>query len=98
MVIQKANHHYFRNSTTAFNSMKSVATTKSPKEVVTIMTNKGGELYASPSDVPKNRQQIIIHCKQKEKQCKLAEGSSDEFVQDVKAAPSPQSVLLFIGK
>ena len=46
-----------------------------------------------------------ICCKQKEKhrdvlysimlQCKLAEGSSDAFVWDVKAAPSLQSVLFF---
>ena len=103
----KGKSPYFRNSTTAFNAMKSVATTKSPKEVIAIMTNKeGGELYASPSDVPRNRQQISnIRRKQKEKhpdvlysimlQCKLAEGSSDAFVRDVKAAPSPQSVLFF---
>ena len=79
---------------------------QNPQKVVAIMTNKeGGELYASPSDVPRNRQQISnIRCKQKKHpdvlysimlQCKLAEGSSDAFVRDVKAAPSPQSVLFF---
>lgn len=105
----KGKSPYFRNSTTAFNAMKSVAITKSPKEVVAIMTNKeGGELYASPSDVPRKRQQISnVLRKQKEKhpdvlysimlQCKLAEGSSDAFVRDVKVLHHLKVFCVLIG-
>lgn len=61
---------------------------------------------ATPSILPRNRQQISnirrSHCVQDKNvlysvmlECKLTQGTNDAFVRDVKAAPSPQSVLFF---
>lgn len=87
--------------------MKTVASSSKPKAAVSLITQKeGGELVARPSDVPCNRQQISnMRRSSKAKnpdvlysvmlQCKLSEGSSDAFVRDVKAAPSPQSILFY---
>ena len=79
-----------------------------PKAAVSTLTKQeGGELSTNPCDVPRDRQQIgnlrrtTISRKSPDVlysvmlQCKLAEGTSDSFVRDVKAAPSPQSVLFF---
>ena len=79
-----------------------------PKEAVyqaTLM--QGGEIEAKGmSGLPRNRQQIANYRRVEKKrddsvlysvmlECKLAQGTQEAFVRDVKAAPDPQCVLFF---
>ena len=104
----KGSAPYFRTSDSARQKLQTIATTKTPKAVIQTVTQEaGGELnIKTPSDVPRNRQQIsnIRRCTTgRDKnvlysvmlECKVAQGSDDMFVRDVKAAPSPQCVLFF---
>ena len=74
--------------------------------IQTVTQEAGGELnIKTPSDVPRNRQQIsnIRRITGRDKnvlylvmlECKDAQGSDDMFVRNVKTAPSPQCVLFF---
>ena len=79
-----------------------------PKAAIFTLTKEaGGEIDVdSPSMLPRNRQQISNVCCSHSAhdknvlysvmlECKLTQGKEDSFVRDVKAAPSPQSVLFF---
>ena len=66
---------------------------------------QGGEVEARGlSSLPRNRQQISYYRRSENKrddnvlysvmlECKLAQGTQDAFVRDVKAAPEPQCIL-----
>ena len=68
---------------------------------------QGGEIQArGMSSLPHNRQQIANYRRSDNKkddnilysvmlECKVAQGTNDAFVRDVKAAPDPQCVLFF---
>ena len=79
-----------------------------PKSAIFTLTKEaGGEVgVASTSMLPRNRQQISnirrSHCAHDKNvlysvmlECKLTQGKGGAFVRDVKAAPSPQSVVFF---
>ena len=104
----KGSTPYFRTSDSARQKLQNLAATKSPKAVIQTVTQEaGGELnIETPSDAPRNRQQIsnirrsttgrdknVLYSVMLE--CKATQGSEDMFVRDVKAAPSPQCVLFF---
>ena len=102
----KAIEPYFRTSESAKECMKDMAKSKTPKALIDSITKvKGGEIdVATPSDLPRNRQQISNLRRGKKDcnvlysvmlECKLVQGKGSAFVRDVKAAPSPQSVLFF---
>lgn len=74
----------------------------------TITKQQGGKVEAKgAANVPRDRQQIANFrpsvAKPKDSnvlysimvECKLAQGKSDAFIRDVKAAPEPQSVMFF---
>ena len=99
---------FFRTSESAKKRHKELAATNMPKEAVyqaTIM--QGGEIEAKGmSSLPRNRQQIANYRRVEKKrddnvlysvmlECKLAQGTQEAFVRDVKAAPDPQCVLFF---
>ncbi len=89
-------------------NMKAVASSMPPKAAVSTLTRQGGgELNANPCDVPRDHQKIsdLRRTNQSKKtlmfstaHCKLAEGTSDSFVCDVKAAPSPRAFYFLIGR
>ena len=68
---------------------------------------QGGEIEAKGmSNLPRNRQQIANYRRTEKKrddnvlysvmlECKLAQGTQEAFVRDVKATPDPQCVLFF---
>ena len=104
----KGSAPYFRTSASARQKLQTLATTHTPKAVIQTVTQEaGGELkIETPSDAPRNRQQIsnlrrsttgrdknVLYSVMLE--CKATQGSEDMFVRDVKAAPSPQCVLFF---
>ena len=104
----KGSTPYFRTSDSARENLHTLAATKTPKAVIQAVTQEaGGELnIESPSDGPRNRQQIsnirrsttgrdknVLYSVMLE--CKATQGSEGTFVRDVKAAPSPQCVLFF---
>jgi hypothetical protein len=102
----KATEPYFRTSESAKECIKDMAKSKTPKVLIDSITkSKGGEIdVASPSDLPRNRQQISNVRRGKKDhnvlysvmlECKLVQGKGSAYVRDVKAAPSPQSVLFF---
>ena len=104
----KGSTPYFRTSDSARQRLQTLAATQTPKVVIQTITQEvGGEInIETPSDAPRNRQQIsnIRRCTTgRDKnvlysimlECKAMQGSEDVFVRDVKAAPSPQCVLFF---
>ena len=99
---------FFRTSESAKKLHKELAATTMPKEAVyqaTLM--QGGEIEAKGmSSLPRNRQQIANYRRLEKKkddnvlysvmlECKLAQGTQEAFVRDVKAAPDPQYILFF---
>ena len=72
---------------------------------------QGGEIEAKGmSSLPRNRQQVANYRRVKKKrddnvlysvmchvmlECKLAQGTQEAFVRDVKAAPDPRCILFF---
>lgn len=98
---------FFRTADTAKRRHREIAAANTPRQTIRIATKEcGGELEAKGiSSLPRNTQQIKNYRRSGHKdsnvlysvmlQCKLAEGTSDAFVRDVKAAPDPQSVLFF---
>lgn len=104
----KGSTPYFRTSASTHQTMVDLAVKQTPKSVIQSLTQKaGGEInIKSPSDTPRNRQQIsnirrTVPAKDKNVlysvmlECKTAQGSVEAFVRDVKAAPSPQCILFF---
>ena len=104
----KSSSPFFRTSESAKKLHKELAATNMPKEAVyqaTLM--QGGEFEAKGmSNLPRNRQQIANYRRTEKKrddnvlysvmlECKLAQGTQEAFVRDVKAAPDPQCVLFF---
>jgi hypothetical protein len=104
----KDNAPFFRISETARNLHKELSSKNKPKETVFLATEKeGGEVGArGMCSLPRNRQQIANIRREHHKKdtnvlysvmlsCKLAQGTQDAFVRDVKAAPDPQSILFY---
>ena len=104
----KQSRPYFRTSESTKCHIKKVASSHTPKDAVSILTTEqGGELQASSAaSLPRSRCQIKYarhHQHNKDcnplysvmLECKLAQGKSEAFVQDVKAAPQPMCVLCF---
>ena len=102
------NTPFFRTAESAKKRHQEIAASNKPREAIYLATQEcGGELEAKGmSHFPRNVQQIKNyrrsgHSKDSNVlysvmlQCKLAEGTSEAFVRDVKAAPEPQSVLFF---
>ena len=102
------NTPFFRTVESAKKRHQEIAASNKPREAIYRATQEcGGELEAKGmSHLPRNVQQIKNyrrsgHSKDSNVlysvmlQCKLAEGTSEAFVRDVKAAPEPQSVLFF---
>ena len=92
----KAIEPYFRTSESAKECMKDMAKSKTPKALIDSITKvKGGEIdVATPSDLPRNRQQISNLRRGKKDcnvlysvmlECKLVQGKGSAFVRDVKA-------------
>ena len=99
---------FFRTSKSAKEHHKELAATNMPKEAVHQATLvQGSEIEAKGrSSLPRNRQQIANYRRVEKKrddnvlysvmlECKLAQGTQEVFVRDVKAAPDPQCVLFF---
>ena len=99
---------YFRTSDSARKLNKELASKNMPKEAVYQATQmQGGEIEAKGmSCLPRNRQQIANYRRVENKkddnvlysvmlECKLAQGTQEAFVRDVKAAPDPQCILFF---
>ena len=98
---------FFKTSHKTKDAIRSLAASSTPKDVVQAVTKvEGGELEArGAAFLPRNRQQVknfrrsVAKCKDSDVlysvmlECKLAQGKGELFVQDVKAAPEPQSVL-----
>ena len=104
----KTNESYFRTSTTTKRKISELAASNTPKAVIsTIGREAGGQLEArSIASVPRDSRQVSYarhkggtkNCDPLYSvmlECKLAQGTSDVFVQDVKGAPFPMSVLCF---
>ena len=102
----KQGRPYFRTSRSTQKRIKEIAATHTPKEAINVLTmEQGGELHArSAASLPRGRRQISYAREQKQLkdqnplysimlECKLAQGKSDIFVQDVKAAPQPMCIL-----
>ena len=105
----KTSTPFFKTSKRTTERIQSLAATSTPKNVVQVMTREeGGELGARGSAfLPRNRQQVanfrrsmvatqdsdVLYSIMLE--CKLAQGKGQAFVQDVKAAPEPQSVMFY---
>ena len=102
----KTNTPFFRTSESAKKRYKEIACSHTPKEAVSQATKtQGGEVEARGlSSLPRNRQQISYYRRSENKrddnvlysvmlECKLAQGTQDAIVRDVKAAPEPQCIL-----
>ena len=102
---------FFCTSESARKLYKELASTNMPKETVyraTLM--QGGEIEAKGiSSLPRNHKQIANYRRVEKKRndnvlysvmldCKIAQGTQDAFVQDVKGASEPQCVLFFDWK
>ena len=101
---------FFRTAKRTREHMQVLASSSTAMKVVQKVTREeGGEIEArGVAFFPQNAQQVSnihrsIHGKPRESdvlyslmlECKLAQGKEEVFVQDVKAAPEPQSVLFF---
>ena len=104
----KGSQSFFRTSTSTKKRINQLASSSTPKAVVSALTReRGGELEARGiALLPRDCRQVS-YVRQKQHtghcdplysimlECKLAQGSSNVFVQDVKAAPFPMSVMGF---
>ena len=101
---------FIRTSESAQQRIQEVAMKEKPKSAVFTLTKEaGGEVeVATPSVLPRNRQQISnirrshnVHDKNVlysvMLECKLTQGSNEAFVRDVKAAPSPNMSCILTG-
>lgn len=97
---------FFRTSGSTKDRIEEVASSHTPKEALNLLTKEqGGEISArGAASLPRNRRQIAYARGQKQMkdpnplysimmECKISQGKSDCFVQDVKAAPQPMCVL-----
>ena len=105
----KSSTPFFKTSAQTKERIQCLAVKSTPKNVVQILTNEeGGEIQArGAAFLPRDRQQVSNFRRSLTKsqdsdvlysimlECKLAQGKEQVFVQDVKAAPEPQSVLFF---
>ena len=87
----KQDRPFFRTSATTKEHLKKVASENPPKQAIDILTKEqGGELEAhGAANLPKDTNPLYSIMLE----CKLAEGMSQIFVQDVKAAPQPMCIL-----
>ena len=103
-------HHqpYYRTPKTSINKMKEVSSQCTPKVAATkLLAEQGDEIESKrPTSLPRNRQQLSnLRCGANVHdsnvlytillECKLAQGSADAYIRDVKAAPNPQCILYF---
>ena len=99
---------YFRTSESTKQRLQEISATQKPKEAINVlMMEKGGEVHARGAGcVPRDSRQISYLREKKHTkdpnplysvmlECKLAQGKTEMFVQDVKAAPQPMCVLSF---
>lgn len=100
---------YFRTAKKTKERIRTLAATSTPKHIVhAITTEEGGVMEARGSTfLPRDRQQVANLRRSITKpkdddvlysimlECKLAQGKGEMFVQNVKAAPEPQSVLFY---
>ena len=104
----KSDAPFLRTSESAHERIRSIAASEKPKSAIFTLTKEaGGEVEVdSPRMLPRNRQQISNVCRSHTAhdknvlysvmlECKLTQGKDDAFVRDIKAAPSPQSILFF---
>ena len=104
----KSSTPYFRTSESTHKLHKELSSKNKPKEAIFLATqSEGGEVEArGMCSLPRNRQQISNHRRKQHKRddnvlysimlsCKLAQGTREAFVRDVKAAPDPQSILFY---
>ena len=104
----KGKQPFFRTSTSTKKRIQQLASSSTPKAVVSQLTKeRGGEIEARGiSGLPRNCRQVSYARKRHSSthsdplysimlECKLSQGTSNEFVQDVKAAPFPMSVMCF---
>ena len=104
----KESQSFFRTFTSTKERVWQLASSSTPKAVVSEMTReRGGEIEARgitilPRDCRQvsyaRQKQCTTHCDPLYSimlVCKLAQGFSNVFVQDVKAAPFPMSVMCF---
>ena len=105
----KAATPFFRTAKKTRERIQALAVKSTPKDVVQKVTSEqGGEIEArGAAFLPRDRQQVanfrrsVVKPKDNDVlysimlECKLAQGKGEVFVQDVKAAPEPQSVLFY---
>ena len=102
----KSSAPFFRTSDSAKRLHKEIAVTHTPKDAIYQATKAmGGELEARGlSSLPRNRNQISNYRRSETKrddnvlysvmlECKLAQGTQEAFVRDVKTSPEPQCIL-----
>ena len=102
----KQDRPFFRTSATTKERLKKVTSENPPKQAIDILTKEqGGELEAhEAASLPCDWRQVKYarqHQQVKDTnllytimlECKLAQGTSQIFVQDVKAAPQPVCIL-----
>ena len=98
----KGSWSFFRTSTSTKEQIQQLASSSTPKAVVSEMTReRGGEIEARGIAILPRDCHQVSYARQKQRtahcdplysimlECKLAQGSSNVFVQDVKAAPFP---------
>ena len=101
----KGDKPFFRTSSSTKVRVQEIGSSHTPKDAVSILTREqGGEICArGAASLPRDRQQIgYARAKKKARdpnplysvmlECKISQGRSDLFVQDVKAAPQPMCV------
>ena len=104
----KGNSSFFRTATSTKKRIQQLASSSTPKAVVSQLTQeRGGEIEARGlALLPRDCRQVSYARQKQSKttcdplysimlECKLAQGTSNVFVQDVKAAPYPMSVSCF---
>ena len=103
----KGDRSFFRTATSTKKRIQQLASSSTPKAVVSELTRERGEFEARGiALLPRDCRQVS-YVRQKQTtntcdplysimlECKLAQGTSSVFVQDVKAAPYPTSVSCF---
>ena len=104
--LSKRSEPYYRTPKSSLDKMKKIASVSTAKSASSkLLKEQGGEIESvRPTTLPRNRQQISNLRRQVTDsdvlytillECKLAQGTVDSFIRDVKAAPNPQSVMFF---
>lgn len=106
--LSKHSQPYYRTPKSTMDKLKKVSTESMPKAALNkLVADEGGEIESKrPTKLPRNRQQLsnlrrstnvrdsnVLYTILLE--CKLAQGSVDAYIRDVKAAPNPQCILFF---